>query len=41
MDTKTNTTPGDALSLTCLGLFLLATLVLFAYQIANYTTLLG
>jgi hypothetical protein len=39
MNTKTNTT--DAFSLICLGVCLLGSLALFAYQVVHYTNLLG
>ena len=39
MNTKTNT--ADALSLICLGVCLLGSLALFAYQVVHYTSLLG
>lgn len=39
MDTNTDTR--EYFSLICLGLFLFSSLALFAYQIVEYTTLLG
>jgi hypothetical protein len=39
MDMKTTTT--DALSLISLGVCLLGSLALFAYQVVHYTNLLG
>ena len=35
------TTASENLSLICLGIALLGSLSLFAYQLAHYTTLLG
>jgi hypothetical protein len=32
---------GEVFNLTCFGIFLVASLVLFTYQIAHFTTLLG